>query len=85
MKRTKVYIDTSVFRGCFDPEFARWSKGLFENSDREVYHPVISELVEAEDWRAPRKSGSSWRDFWGSTRRSSGRIRKSSILSMPTE
>ena len=26
--RLRIYIDTSVLGGCFDPEFATWSNGL---------------------------------------------------------
>ena len=28
--KARVYIDTSVIGGCFDDEFAFWSKKLFE-------------------------------------------------------
>ncbi len=55
MKKAKVYIDTSVFGGYFDPEFERWSKGLFLDFDKGFYQPVISELVETEISRAPEE------------------------------
>jgi hypothetical protein len=28
MRTLRVYTDTSVLGGCFDPEFAPWSNGL---------------------------------------------------------
>lgn len=54
MKKARVYIDTSVIGGCFDPEFEKWSRGLFLNFEKGVYQPVVSELVEAEISHAPQ-------------------------------
>lgn len=31
MKTQRVYIDTSVIGGCFDPEFSNWSNGLIKD------------------------------------------------------
>jgi len=31
MKILRIYVDTSVVGGCFDPEFAPWSNGLIES------------------------------------------------------
>ena len=53
LKRLRVYIDTSVIGGCFDPEFALWSNGLFEDFIRGVFRPVLSSLVAAEIDAAP--------------------------------
>lgn len=53
LKRLRVYIDTSVIGGCFDPEFAPWSNGLIEDFVRGVFSPVLSSLVAAEIDAAP--------------------------------
>lgn len=29
MKTLRIHVDTSVIGGYYDPEFERWSKGLF--------------------------------------------------------
>lgn len=53
MKRQRIYVDTSVIGGCFDPEFAPWSTGLMRDFREEYFAPVVSELVAAEVARAP--------------------------------
>jgi hypothetical protein len=53
MKAQRVYIDTSVLGGCFDPEFARWSNALIEDFRSSQLKPVISEIVTAEVTDAP--------------------------------
>jgi hypothetical protein len=53
MKTTRVYVDTSVIGGCFDPEFAPWSKGLFKDFTLGLYAPVVSAIVTAEVQPAP--------------------------------
>lgn len=53
MKIQRVYIDTSVIGGCFDPEFARWSDGLMQDFRLGNFKPVVSELVAAEVEDAP--------------------------------
>jgi len=30
VKQQRIYVDTSVLGGCFDPEFERWSNMLLE-------------------------------------------------------
>ena len=54
MKVPRIYIDTSVIGGCFDPEFAPWSNGLMEDFSHGEFKPVISEVVAAEVRSAPR-------------------------------
>jgi len=54
-KSTKVYVDTSVIGGCFDPEFSQWSNGLFEDFKSGLFIPVVSEIVMAEIGQAPDK------------------------------
>ena len=53
MKAQRVYIDTSVLGGCFDPEFARWSNALIEDFRADRLKPVISEIITAEVTDAP--------------------------------
>ena len=53
MKAQRVYIDTSVLGGCFDPEFARWSNALIEDFRTGRLKPVISEVITAEVTDAP--------------------------------
>jgi hypothetical protein len=52
-KELKIYIDTSVIGGCYDDEFAEWSKKLIEEFKAGLYIPVVSELTEAEIGNAP--------------------------------
>ena len=53
MKIQRVYLDTSVIGGCFDPEFSEWSNALFTDFKSKNYIPVVSDLVEAEIQDAP--------------------------------
>lgn len=53
MKTTRVYVDTSVIGGCFDPEFATWSNGLFKDFALGILAPVVSDIVTAEIAPAP--------------------------------
>ena len=53
MKIQRLYIDTSVVGGCFDAEFARWSNGLYEDIQRGIFIPVVSEVTAAEIAEAP--------------------------------
>src|SRR5687767_5321016 len=53
MDRRRIYVDTSVLGGCFDPEFAPWSKGLVEDFRRGVFQPVLSGVTAEEISRAP--------------------------------
>jgi hypothetical protein len=49
----RIYIDTSVFGGCFDEEFQEWSLSLFELIRSGKYKAVISDISEAELQFAP--------------------------------
>ena len=55
VKRQRVYIDTSVIGGCFDPEFATWSNGLMKDFRLGNFTPVVSEIVAAEISAAPER------------------------------
>lgn len=49
----KVYVDTSVFGGCFDIEFEEWSKRLMEEFKLGLKVAVISDLTLRELEEAP--------------------------------
>jgi len=48
-------VDSSVIGGCFDPEFEKWSNGLFRDFHVGTFLPVISEIVDAEMADAPEE------------------------------
>ena len=48
MDRLRIYIDTSVLGGCFDPEFAVWSNGLVRDFRTGRLVPVLSDVTAAE-------------------------------------
>jgi len=54
-KPIRVYVDTSVFGGVLDPEFARASTRFFEQLRVGRFLPVVSVIVseEMEDAPAP--------------------------------
>jgi predicted nucleic acid-binding protein len=53
MKQLRIYIDTSVFGGCFDEEFKKPSKALFRAIKAKQAIPLISDILIAELARAP--------------------------------
>ena len=53
MEQFRIYIDTSVLGGCFDPEFASWSNGLMRDFRAGRLVPVLSEVTAAEAASAP--------------------------------
>lgn len=55
VKASRIYVDTSVLGGCFDPEFSIWSNGLIEDFRRQVFRPVFSDLTAVEIERAPER------------------------------
>jgi len=50
----RIYIDTSVFGGCFDTEFEEPSKQLFQEFQQGLKTSVISNVTLLELERAPR-------------------------------
>ena len=48
MKKLRIYVDTSVIGGCFDPEFKIWSEALIEDFRQSRYIPVLSNVTAAE-------------------------------------
>jgi len=53
MKKQRIYVDTSVIGGCFDPEFAEWSNGLLQDFRNNLFAPLLSEVTAAEVQSAP--------------------------------
>lgn len=50
-----MYVDTSVIGGCLDPEFKRWSNGLFKDFRTGIFKPVTSDIVAAKIAGAPAR------------------------------
>ena len=53
MKKLRIYVDTSVLGGCFDPEFAEWSNRLLDAFRRREFAPLLSAVTAAEVEQAP--------------------------------
>lgn len=53
MKKLRIYVDTSVIGGCFDPEFRIWSNALMEDFRNSRFYPVLSDVTAAEVALAP--------------------------------
>jgi hypothetical protein len=53
MKKLRIYVDTSVIGGCFDPEFRVWSEALIDDFRQRRYVPVLSDVTAAEIIPAP--------------------------------
>ena len=54
MKKTSIYVDTSVIGGCCDPEFQEWSNGLLSDFQAGKFLLFMSELTDSEIEDAPR-------------------------------
>lgn len=55
MKPLRVYIDTSVFGGYYDDEFATTTKPFFEFIQTGVILPLLSETLAQELVTAPKR------------------------------
>ena len=53
MPRPRLYLDTSVFGGCFDAEFEKDSNSLFLAAKQGKFTLLVSELVTTELEQAP--------------------------------
>lgn len=53
MRRQRIYLDTSVLGGCFDPEFAPWSLALMADFRTGRFVALLSDLLGAEVEGAP--------------------------------
>ena len=50
----RLYLDTSVFGGYFEPEFEYWTRILFERIKKGYYKLLLSELTNIELAKAPQ-------------------------------
>jgi hypothetical protein len=50
----RIYVDTSVFGGYFEPEFELWSKVLFEKIIKGDLRMLYSQMTEIEIATAPK-------------------------------
>ncbi len=55
MKAPRIYLDTSVFGGCFDVEFTEESFAIFEMIRSGYYLAVLSDIVLEELEDAPHR------------------------------
>jgi predicted nucleic acid-binding protein len=55
MKPLRLYLDTSVFGGCFDAEFEKESNALFRLAKQGKFALLVSDLVLAELVPAPKE------------------------------
>ncbi len=53
MRKPRIYVDTLVIGGCFDPEFEVWSNGLIDDFRKERFRLVLSDVTAAEIERSP--------------------------------
>mgnify|MGYP001574222385 CR=1 FL=1 len=53
MRRLRVYADTSVFGGCFDPEFDEASRAFFREVAARRFLVVVSDVTLRELAQAP--------------------------------
>jgi len=53
MKKLRIYVDTSVIGGCFDPEFEFWSNGLMRDFREGRFGIVLSDITATEVKPAP--------------------------------
>ena len=52
-KKLIIYIDTSVFGGCFDDEFEKGSSNFFKNARNRKFYLLISDILATELSLAP--------------------------------
>ncbi|MCD4794061.1 MAG: hypothetical protein K8R54_12555 [Bacteroidales bacterium] len=51
----RIYLDTSVFGGYFEPEFEKWSIALFDKIFKQEFRVIFSEVLDGELENAPEK------------------------------
>ncbi len=51
----RIYLDTSVFGGYFDPEYELWTKILFDRVEKGEYRIIYSRMRDIELEPAPVK------------------------------
>ena len=63
MRKTRVYVDTSVFGGVHDEEFARPSRRFFERLKAGQFTMLVSASAVAELRRAPERVRAVYQDI----------------------
>lgn len=63
MKHLRVYVDTSVFGGCLDQEFAVWSNALMDDFRSGRFALVVSDVTAGEIAMAPEPIRDIFADF----------------------
>jgi hypothetical protein len=63
MKKPRIYLDTSVIGGCFDPEFAKWSNSLMRDFAAATFLPILSDILAAEIQDAPEAVRQQYEDL----------------------
>ncbi len=63
MKHLRVYVDTSVFGGCLDQEFAVWSNALMDDFRSGRFALVVSDVTAGEIAMAPEPIRDIFSDF----------------------
>lgn len=61
----RIYVDTSVLGGCFEPEFAPWSNGLMDDFREGTFRPVLSEVLAAEVEPSPERGRNLYSELSG--------------------
>ena len=51
----RIYLDTSIFGGYFEPEFELWTKVLFDRIAKRDFKVLISRLTDIELENAPKQ------------------------------
>lgn len=51
----RIYLDTSIFGGYFEPEFELWTKVLFTRISKGEYKVLVSRLSDIELENAPQQ------------------------------
>ncbi|MFN5630322.1 MAG: PIN domain protein, partial [Bacteroidota bacterium] len=51
----RIYLDTSIFGGYFEPEFELWIKVLFDRIAKRDFKVIISRLTDIELENAPKQ------------------------------
>jgi hypothetical protein len=63
VKKIRIYLDTSVIGGCYDPEFQEWSRGLLADFQAGMFSLLLSELTDAEIQDAPDEVKDAYVEF----------------------
>ncbi len=51
----RIYLDTSIFGGYFEPDFEVWTKVLFDRISKGEFKVLVSRLTDIELQNAPQK------------------------------